>query len=115
MKRTQYVLYAVTLREHPGILKLGRTTKWSSRRREYDNWNFASGDGVEDCAVYIITEEYADLAALEKACLDGLATVRPIHRGNEWFKASFADGKAVIEDVLNTCGMTYVEAGGAKK
>jgi len=109
MRRTQLVLYAVTLREWPDVVKLGRTTKCSSRRREYDTWNFADGDGVQQCVVYVITEEYADLSALECACLDGMAMMRPRYRGNEWFKGSIEDAKNVIADVLNTAGVSYIE------
>jgi hypothetical protein len=110
MKRTHYVIYAVTLREHPEIVKVGRTTQWKSRRREYDTWNFSAGDGVLDCVVYCITEEYADLAAIEAACLDGMAMICPLHRGAEWFKGSLDDARRVIEDVLCAGQLSYMES-----
>lgn len=109
MKRTQYVIYAVVLREHPAVVKLGRTTLWSSRRREYDTWNFADADGVADCHVYCVTDEYVDLSALESACLCAMADRSPRYRGAEWFKATLADAKVVIEGVLQAGGISYVE------
>ena len=103
------MLYAVVLREWPGVVKVGRTTKWASRRREYDNWNFADGTGVLRCVTYVITEEYADLAALELACINGMAMMCPRHRGNEWFKGSMEGAMSVIADVLHTAGVSYVQ------
>ncbi|NML61816.1 GIY-YIG nuclease family protein [Massilia sp. RP-1-19] len=109
MKRTQYVIYAVVLREHQDIVKIGRTTQWKSRRNEYDSWNFANGDGVLDCIVFCITEEYADLSAVESACIDGLAMICPLHRGKEWFRGTLQDARRVIEDVLSAGQLSYDE------
>ena len=109
MKRTHSVLYAVVLKEHPGIVKLGRTTNWKQRRREYDNWNFSEGNGVLVCAVYCITEEYVDLAGLASACMNGMAVAAPIHRGREWFKSTIEHARLVIEDVLHTAQISFIE------
>ena len=110
MKRSHYVIYAVILREHPEILKIGRTTQWKTRRREYDTWNFADGDGVLDCIVYCITDEYVDLSAVEAACIEGLAMICPRHRGNEWFKGDIADARRVVEDVLCAGQISFIES-----
>lgn len=110
MKRTQYVIYAVVLREHQDIVKVGRTTQWKSRRNEYDSWNFASGDGISDCLVFCITEEYADLAKIEAACIDGMALICPLHRGKEWFRGTLHDARRVIEDVLCAGQLSYTES-----
>jgi hypothetical protein len=110
LTRSHYVIYAVVLREHPEVVKLGRTTHWKSRRRAYDTWNFAPCDGVSDCLVYCLTDEYVDLAAVEKACLDGMALLCPIHRGNEWFKGSLADARKVIEGVLCAGEVSFIES-----
>jgi hypothetical protein len=110
MKRTHYVIYAVILKEHPEIIKIGRTTKWKTRRREYDTWNFANGDGVLDCLVYCITDEYVDLAAVESACISGLATICSLYRGNEWFHGTLADARRVVEDVLCAGQISFVES-----
>lgn len=107
LKRSENVLYLVVLKEHPDVIKVGRTTKWASRRREYDNWNFARGDGVAESAVYFITEEYVNLAMLEKACITGLAAQFPVFNGNEWFKAPLREAQRVVEEVLELAGMTY--------
>lgn len=111
MKRTQYVLYAVTLREHPGIVKLGRTTSWKQRRNEYDKWNFADGDGIAMCALFCLTEEYVDLPALEAACLSAMAMQCPRYRGNEWFKGTLEQAVQAIEDVLATAQTSYSTPG----
>ena len=110
LKRTELVVYAVVLREHPEAVKIGRTTKWRSRRRAYDCWNFAQGDGVLACAVYCITEEYADLAMIEKAVLNGMAMTCPAFSGSEWFKATLERARATIESVLVDAGVSFTEA-----
>lgn len=117
MKRrtTQYVLYAVVLREHPEVVKLGMTTKWQSRRNEYDSWNFANGDGIGEGAVYRITEEYVDLRGLEVACLDAIGFKCPRHKGNEWFKGCLQDARDAIEGVLNAAQLTFDEIGIARR
>ena len=110
LKRSELVIYAVVLREHPDVVKVGRTTKWKSRRREYDRWNFAQSNGVLACAVYVITEEYADLAMIEKAVLNGMALTCPAFSGTEWFKAGLDRARATIESVLTDAGLSYTEA-----
>ena len=105
--RSNYVIYAVVLREHPTIVKLGRTTNWRNRSREYHDWNFATGDGVLASAVYCITEEYVDLAAVEAACLGAMGQLP--HRGKEWFKATLQQAKDAIESVLCNAQLSFDE------
>jgi hypothetical protein len=105
--RSRYVIYAVVLREHPHIVKLGRSMKWSQRRTAYDNWNLADGDGVLEWVAYCITEEYVDLNAVEGACIAAMG-VRP-YRGNEWFKSDLEHARAAIEGVLQTAQLSYTE------
>lgn len=105
--RSRYVIYAVVLKEHPSIVKLGRSMRWHQRRREYDNWNFADGDGVQEFHAYCITEEYVDLNAVESACL-GAMGINP-YRGNEWFKSTLEHAKEAIESVLSSAQLSYDE------
>jgi T5orf172 domain len=110
LKRSSYTIYAVTLREHPEIVKIGRTTNWRSRRNAYDTWNFASGDGVLGGVLYTITDEYVDLSAVEKACLSGMSMICSIHRGSEWFHGTLDDAKKVIDDILCAGGITFLQS-----
>jgi hypothetical protein len=112
MKVSRYIIYAVTLREHEGIVKLGRTTNWKTRRREYDCWNFADYDGVSACSVFMVTEEYVDLTALEKACLAAMANRHSLFRGAEWFSGDLQDAEEVIAGVLEAAQISYIKASG---
>ena len=105
-KVSRYSIYAVVLREHPTVVKLGRTTSWQQRRRAYDTWNFADGDGVLAYRVYSITEEYVDLAGLEALCVAMMD--KPRVRGNEWFRADLAYATAKIEEALESSGLSYI-------
>jgi hypothetical protein len=105
--RSNYLIYAVVLKDHPNIVKLGRTSNWNSRRNEYLNWNLCDGDGILDFAVYCLTEEWVNLPQLESACLSAMPT-RP-YRGREWFRASLEDAKLAIEDTLNTAQISYTD------
>lgn len=107
LKRRHYVLYAVVLREHPTIVKIGRTTNWKQRRREYDNWNFADGDGIAKSIIFLITEEFCDLNGLEAECLGTMDAPRV--RGAEWFRASIDDAHTVISQVLTDNALTWEE------
>lgn len=112
MKVSRYIIYAVTLREHDGIVKLGRTTNWKTRRREYDCWNFADCDGMSACSVFIVTDEYIDLPALERACLSEMANRHSLHRGAEWFSGTLRDAEEVITGVLEAGQISYIVASG---
>lgn len=104
--RRSFVLYAVTLREHPGVVKIGRTTNWNTRRREYENWNLAAGDGLMAKRLFIITEEWADLPALEQVILETMPHRR--RHGKEWFLADLVDAAEHIARVLDDYGLTYI-------
>lgn len=104
--RSNYTIYAVVLREHPSIVKIGRANNWYRRSREYTHWNFAEGDGILDLAVYCITDEYVCLRSLEDACLTAMG--RP-YRRREWFKASLEQAKLAIEDTLNTAQLSWTD------
>ena len=107
MIRIQQVIYAVVLREHPTIVKIGRTTNWLRRRSSYDNWNFALGDGISNLAVYCVTDEYVDLAGLESACLGAMN--KPLVRGFEWFRADLDHARKAIESILIASQISFVE------
>lgn len=102
-----YIIYAVILKDHPEIVKLGRTNNWYRRSYEYVYWNLANGDGIQDLAVYCITEEYVNLPMLETACLSAMPR-RP-YRGKEWFKASLDEAKKAIECTLNASQLSYTD------
>lgn len=105
--KSQYVIYAVVLREHPHLVKLGQTCAWGTRRRQYDHWNFSGGDGVLESAIYCITEEYTDLRATEAACLSAMSA--PAAHGAEWFTASLSAARSAIERTLQRLGLSYIE------
>ena len=102
-------IYAVVLKDHPAVVKLGQTKKWKSRRRAYDDWNFADGDGVLRYRAYTITEEWVDLAGVEQACLARIN--KPVYRGREWFRGTLDDGTKAIEAVLCEFGLSYIDEG----
>jgi len=104
--RTGYFIYAVTLREQPGITKVGRTKKWTSRRVEYANWNLAPADGIASERVFCITEEFVDLPKLEAHILGSLRY--PLRHGTEWFVAEIEDVARDIDRVLCDSGLSYV-------
>lgn len=99
-------LYVVKLREHPDKVKIGMTKKWSSRSNSYRNWNLARGDGILESAVFAITEDFVDLAALEKAILER-CDLEPAY-GREWFFGEIEQAARLIDDSLNEFGLTYV-------
>lgn len=104
--RSQSVIYAVTLHDHPGVVKVGRTAKWKQRRTAYENWNLRPGDGIADERVFVLTEEFVDLPALEKHILATLPF--PLRSGTEWFTADLDDVARVIDQILTACGLSYV-------
>lgn len=104
--RSQYILYAVALSEHPGVTKVGRTTRWDRRRASYARWNLSDGDAIAAEQTFVITEEFVDLAKLEAALLAGLPF--PTRHGREWFVADFDDVCRAIERFLCEHGLSYV-------
>ncbi len=99
-------IYAVVLEEHPEVVKIGRTVRWSSRRNQYANWNLHDGDAIRHEVVFTINDEFIDLAALEAEILSR-ATWKRRH-GTEWFNADVDDVKKHIEEVLCEAGISYI-------
>jgi hypothetical protein len=102
------VIYAVVLREHPTIVKLGRSTRWKNRRKNYDNWNHAPGTGIAAGRVYTLNDEFVDLTAVEGACLEAMTLRFPLFRGNEWFRASLEEAQRTIEGILSDGALAYI-------
>ena len=104
--RSRYVLYAVSLKEHPGITKVGRAVNWERRRMAYANWNLSNGDAICREQIFTITEEYVDLAKLEKALLESLQYER--RHGYEWLVAEFDEVVRAIDRFLCGHGVSYL-------
>src|SRR5688572_11159860 len=96
--RNQPTVYAVALRDHPGLVKVGRTGNWERRRRAYDQWNLAPGDAISDFRTFLITEEYVDLARLELCIIERMQGEPAF--GKEWFRAELGDVCDMIERTL---------------
>jgi hypothetical protein len=104
--RTEYVIYAVNVRDHAGITKVGRTTKWANRRVAYANWNLALGDAITGERVFRLTDEFVDLVALEAHILNSLPFAR--FRGNEWFVGELDDVAREIDQILCASDLSYI-------
>lgn len=103
--RVHQAIYAVVLREHPAIVKIGQTSKWSNRRASYASWNLRTdNDGILDERVFLINEEYVDLLRLESAVLREMGT--PTF-GKEWFKADLETACRAIDRVMCEGGLSY--------
>lgn len=100
-------LYAVVLRDQPGIVKVGRTVRWASRRRAYADWNLRAGDGIEREVVFEINEEWCDLEEMEAAVLRQMPF--PLRHGLEWFRGDIATAAQVIASVLEAHECFYTE------
>ena len=109
VKRTAkgYTIYAVTLREHPGVVKVGMTIDWNLRRKSYDNWNLRDGDAIDNYVVFLITEPYVDLAFVEAACLNALPHKRRYKV--EWLYGEIGDVAGVIAMTITNLGLTFME------
>lgn len=104
--RTAQVIYAVSVKPQPGVVKVGRTTRWKSRRQTYDTWNLTTA-AIEAERVFTLTEEFIDLERLEHHILDCLPF--PLHFGREWFKADDIDDVArAIDRILVEHDISYV-------
>lgn len=103
--RTHAVIYAVSLKAQPGIVKVGRTTKWDKRRNHYANWNLSNGDGIAEERVFCITEEFVDLTKLEAAILARMPF--PLAYGAEWFRADLDEVCRLIDSILLGYDLTY--------
>lgn len=103
---SHFVIYAVVLREHPEVVKVGRTNRWKMRRMAYLNWNLSNGDGILDERVFNITEEYVDLPQLEAHILSAMPF--PLRHGAEWFVADLDEVCRLIDQILCKHGLSYV-------
>lgn len=103
--RSSAVLYIVALKEHSGVVKVGRTTRWKNRRVFYDTWNLTPSGAIAAERVITITEDYVDLPALEAALLNWLEF--PMKHGREWFIAEFEDVSRAVDEFLNETGLSY--------
>lgn len=104
--RTASVIYAVVLVEHPDLVKVGRTTRWETRRKSYANWNLRNGDGIAEERVFTISESFVDLPKLEAHVLASMPF--PIRHGAEWFAADLDEVCRVIDRLLCEAGLSYV-------
>jgi hypothetical protein len=62
-----------------------------------------------------LTPSRADLPKIEDACISGLSMICPRYRGNEWFRGSLQDARRVIEDVLSSGQLSYIEPSSMSK
>jgi hypothetical protein len=104
--KSQQVIYVVTLRDQPGIVKVGRTAKWHLRRKAYSHWNLANGTGIDRERLFCITEEFVDLAKLEREILFRMPF--EIVHGTEWFRAEIDEACRLIDAILLEHEITYV-------
>ena len=103
--RTAQVLYAVSVKDHEGVVKIGRTRNWRSRRIAYDNWNLARGDAVTASRAFVLTDEWLDLPRLEAAMLAQCPF--PLRAGSEWFHADFDEMCEFIARFLDDAGISH--------
>lgn len=104
--RSGLFIYAVVVADHPEVVKIGRTIRWTNRRKAYANWNLRPGDAITSERVFTITDEFVDLTQVEMAILD--AAPWPRRSGNEWFVADHEDVCRHIEEILCSGGLSYV-------
>ena len=105
--RSVAVLYVVSVKEHPGVVKIGRTMRgWNQRRREYAFWNLCAGDGIDREMIFTITEEFVDLAKLEAEVLAAMPF--PVRSGREWFVADFDEACRLVDQFLCQHDISYV-------
>lgn len=110
----EQVVYAVTLVDHPSVVKIGQTRNWDKRRIAYSCWNLRDGDGIADEAVFRINEEYVDLVALEAEILRCARSEMDLYRGLEWFSGDIVSAGQTIERVLCRSGVCFETACGGK-
>lgn len=99
-------IYAVTVKDHPEKVKIGMSSRWKTRRREYENWNLADGDGILEERVFTITDEFVDLRALESHILDRITLNQAARR--EWFVGSVDDAGRMIDRILCEHEISYL-------
>jgi len=102
---SKFILYCVTLRDHPEVFKLGRTYNWRIRRRVYDNWNLRDGDGILCGQVFEINDDFVDLPSLEAAMIE--ACPFPLFRAFEWFTGHNDDACDWVDRFLTASELTF--------
>lgn len=103
--RMGQIIYAVTVRQHPTKVKIGRTKSWKARRFYYANWDLAHGDAIAEERVFIICDEFVDLVKLENHILKTFPFERA--HGAEWFNASIEDAVRHIDRVMCEHAISY--------
>lgn len=106
--RKAFVIYAVVVKDHPSVVKIGRTYHWSSRRKSYATWNLSSQDAVIAERTFTITEDYVDLCTLEKDIL--VSAPFPLAFGREWFNASIEDAERHIDAFITSAALSFISA-----
>lgn len=104
--RSDAVIYVVIVADHPNLVKIGRTTRWSNRRKHYQNWNLRPGDGILHERVFRITDEYVDLALVEAAILSACGF--KIAHGREWFETDLDTASRYIDQWLCENDFSYI-------
>ena len=104
--RSASIIYLVQVRSHLDVVKIGRTTKWAQRRKCYENWNLSPGNGVVRERLFIITEEFVDLPALEKFLIASMPYEKAF--GEEWFYADFDEAVEHVEGMVTNTRLSYV-------
>jgi len=104
--RRHAVIYAVCVKGHDGVVKLGRTTKWKTRRQSYQRWNLSSGDAITSERVFVLTDEFVDLVKIERAILDGCPF--PLRHGQEWFTADLDEICRYVDRFLTINEISFV-------
>lgn len=105
--RSGRYIYVVTLKEHDGVVKVGRTARWAQRRRAYATWNLSDGDAIDREMLFTITDEQdSDIGWIEAEVLGDV--VEPRRFGSEWFVADFDDVCRSVARTLERLGIDYV-------
>lgn len=100
-------LYAVTLKDQPGVVKVGRTNRWTQRRKAYADWNLRRGDGIDREVLFEIHDEWCDLEEMEAQVLRSMNL--PLRHGFEWFVGSLEAAVDAISAVLEANECFYTE------
>lgn len=102
--RSQFCLYVVSLKEHPGVSKVGKTTNWSRRREQYAKWNLRH-EAIAAERVFVVTDEFFDLDRAERAVLARMPF--EIRHGAEWFEAEIDDAARHVAQFLDCHDVSY--------
>jgi len=103
--RSGLYIYAVVVRHHPDIVKIGMTRKWVNRRKSYANWNLSPGDAIVEERVFRISEEFVDLERLEAHIIRTFEA--PLAFGAEWFRGTLDEACRHIDRIMCANGIFY--------